>query len=98
VAKTDLRERRLRELLREHEALVKREEEMVVAGRELGKQLATLLAAWDDPVVLVRGYGMPWIFHSKDAPCGRVQNPENFLDTLLSEAKAMKLKPCSACG
>lgn len=94
-----LRERKLRQLIQEQERTLRDIERQLNSAKKVAANFSTLLAAWEDPVVLVRGYG--WyvgVYHSAENPCGRVQHRDYFTEMLLSEARSDALKPCSACG
>jgi hypothetical protein len=80
-------------------ATVERLEKLVLQEQERRTgQLSKLLQRRDDPVVLVRNYGLVGVYHSSEHPCGWAFNTPSFTRFLLSEAVEQGCRPCKSCG
>ena len=68
------------------------------AIERLEQGMQELLEMQNDPVVLVRNYGDPDVYHSSESPCGWVTRRSKYKAVLWGDARAAGLEPCSACG
>lgn len=89
-----------RSALERAERKVEAQEKRVRAREQrIAEALQGLVEMRDDPLVLVRNYGVEnRRYHSADSPCGWVGNRSGYNTLLWGEAQAKGYGPCSSCG
>ncbi len=80
------------------EKVEKLERLLVARAERNASSVEHLMSMREDPVVLVRPYGSPRVFHSVAAPCGWAAEAESYDRLLLGEAIERGLQPCRSCG
>lgn len=81
-----------------HEKVEKLERLLVARAERNAATVGRLMTMRDDPVVLVRAYGSPQVYHSFTTPCGWVAEADSYDRLLLQEALERRLQPCHSCG